>query len=179
VLAWAVLGPAVAGSGSAAGAQEKGDLVELAGLKSRTPAHWIIQKPYDPQAYKEFRLEPVNDDKYAAQLTIYSLAKEKADTAANYVKRWKAVFLPPEGKTRDEVSQVQEFKVSDARLTYVIIRGDYRGISGDNTTPLQNFALLGVYLDTAKGAYLVRLFGPAETVAFYRQGFEDWLKAFK
>jgi hypothetical protein len=25
----------------------------------------------------------------------------------------------------------------------------------------------------------IRLFGPADTVAFYRKGFEDWVKAFK
>jgi hypothetical protein len=59
------------------------------------------------------------------------------------------------------VSKVQEFRVGDARLTYVEIRGDYKGIPGDNTTPLPNFALLDVYFDTAKGAYLIRLFGPA------------------
>ena len=64
-------------------------------------------------------------------------------------------------------------------MTYVDIHGDYKGIPGDNTTPLPNFALLGIYFDTSKGAYLIRLFGPADTVAFYRQGFEDWLKAFK
>ena len=41
VLGWAALSLEVSSSGKAARAQEEGNLVELAGLKSRTPRHWM------------------------------------------------------------------------------------------------------------------------------------------
>jgi hypothetical protein len=155
-----------------------GNVVEFGSLKSRVPADWVQEKPDNPQRYKQYRLEPVNDDKDDAQVTIRFLGKSKGDTATEYVSRARQRFLPPEGKKTD-VAKVVVFKVSGAEVTYVSIVGDYKGIPGDPATPRQNLRLLGVYFETAKGPYIIELLGPADTVQFYRAGFEDWVKAFK
>lgn len=167
------------GSGLWGQAPDKGEVVNLGGLKSRTPPDWVAEKPDEQQGSKQFRLEPVAQDKEPARLTITFLGKGKGGTAAEYVRRWKALFLPPEGKELEEVARVQQWKVSGAAVTYLDIHGDYRGLPGNPMTPRQNFRLLGVYFATSQGPYLIRVFGPADTVAFYRKGFEDWLKAFR
>jgi hypothetical protein len=157
----------------------RGDVVELGGLKFRVPADWMEEKPDDAHCFKQYRLEPVDDDKEDAQVIIRFLGKAKRGGAAAYVKRWKGMFLPPEGQTMHEAAKFRQLTVNGAAVTYVDIRGDYKGIRGDDTTPREDFRLLGVYLNTPKGSYIIRLFGPADTVAFYRKQFEDWVKAFK
>ena len=76
-------------------------------------------------------------------------------------------------------SRVRGLTVSGAAVTYLDVRGDYKGILGGNSTPREAWRLLGVYFDTPKGPYIIRLLGPADTVEFYRKGFEDWVRAFK
>ncbi len=179
LLAWSAISLALQGPGLWARDPNRGDVVELGSLKSRVPAEWLEEKPDEAPCYKQYRLEPVNDDKDDARVTVWFLGNGKGSTAAEYVKRWQGMFLPPEGKTMHEAAKVRRLTVNGAAVTYLDVRGDYKGIPGNDATPRQNFRLLGVYLDTPKGAYMIRLWGPADTVEFYREGFEDWVKAFK
>ena len=177
--AWSAIGFAPQGPSLWAKDPTGGNIIELGGLKSRVPADWAEQVPDDPDGYKQYRLEPVNDDKAYACISIYSLGREKAATAADYVKRWKGMFLPPEGQTMDEAARVRQLTVSGAAVTCLDVHGDYKGLPGNPATPRENYRLLGVYFDTPQGAYMIRLFGPADTVGFYRNEFENWVKAFK
>jgi hypothetical protein len=122
-------------------------------------------------------LGPVGDGVDYTQVSIRFL--RKGGPAAQYVRRWKGMFLPPEGKTMQEAAKVRQLTVNGTAATYLDVRGDYKGIRGDDTTPRADFRLLGVYLDTPNGPFTIRLFGPADTVAFYRKQFEDWVKAFE
>ena len=85
-------------------AQERGEVVELGQLKSRVPADWAQERPDEPSGYKQYRLEPIGDDKENARLTIDFLGKGSGDSAEKQVERWKAMFLPAEGKKRDDVA---------------------------------------------------------------------------
>jgi hypothetical protein len=162
-------------------AQDAGgrDVVNLGGLRSRAPADWVQEQPDDRQSYRQYRLVPVGDSADPAQVSIRFLGNGNGGTATDYVKRWEGMFLPPEGRTMREAAKVRRLTLDGSLATYVDIRGDYRGIPGDVATPRQDFRLLGVYLDTPKGAYVIRLMGPDETVRFYRQGFDNWVKGFK
>jgi hypothetical protein len=155
------------------------NIVQLGGLKSRPPADWVQQPSDDPTWRRQYRLEPVADDKDNADVTIFALGQSKAATAEDYVKRWKEKFLPPIGQTVDEAASLRRFTVGGAPVTLLDIHGDYKGIPGNPDTPRANFRLLGVYFDTPRSAFVIQLFGPADTVAYYRGGFVDWVKAFK
>jgi len=167
------------GPGSWGRAQDVGEVVELGKLKSRVPADWVKERPDEPSGYKQYRLDPVGDDKEDARLTIHFLRKGRGTSAEEQVRRWKALFLPPERMRMDHAARVRKLKVGGDAVTYLDVRGDYKGIPGNPATPRQNFRLLGVYFDTPQGVYLIRLFGPADTVEYYREDFEDWVTAFK
>jgi hypothetical protein len=175
ILAW---NPISLGAGGASDTNG-GSFVGIGALKSRVPADWVEEQPDHARWYKQYRLEPVNDDKTTARLTIGFLSNGKHSSATNWVKRWKGMFLPPERRTMQEAAKVRRLTVNGVDVTYLDVRGDYKGVPGDNTTPQQNFRLLGAYFDTPQGPYQIRLLGPADTVEFYRKGFEDWLTAFK
>jgi hypothetical protein len=160
-------------------AQERGKVVELGKLKSRVPADWAEQVPYDPNCYKEYRLEPVDEDVEYAHVSLYFLGKGKAATAADCVKHWKGMFLPPEGQRMNDAAEIQRLTVSGAPVTCLDVRGVYKGVPHDPASVRKNYRLLGVYFDTPQGAYVIQLIGSAATVEYYRNAFENWVKAFK
>jgi hypothetical protein len=179
LVVWGAINLAPQGSVLWARDRNGGDVVELGGLKSRAPADWVEERPDNAHGYKQYRLQAVRDDTENVRLTIQSPERGTRDSAEKEVQRWKEMFLPPQGKKMDTVAKVRELKVQGAALIYLDVQGDYKGTPGDRTTQRQNYRLLGVYFVTPQGTHLIRLFGPADTVEFYRQGFEDWLKAFK
>jgi hypothetical protein len=76
-------------------AQERGEVVQLGKLKSRVPTGWAQEKPDEPSGYKQYRLEPVGDDKDDARLTIDFLGKGSGDSAKKQVERRVSFDLPP------------------------------------------------------------------------------------
>jgi hypothetical protein len=154
-------------------------VVDMGGLKSRPPADWVEEPPDDPTWYKQYRLVPIDEDKAYARVRIYATSKGKEDGAGDWVKRWEAMFFPPQGMTMRQAARVQQLKVHGAPVTLFSIRGDYKGIPGDDASPRQNYRLVAAYFQSPKGPYIIRMFGPAETVAYYRKEFEDWIKSFK
>jgi hypothetical protein len=88
LLTWATPGFGFQEPGAPGGAGRTGEVIDLGGLKSRVPADWLLQeKPDGPQCYKQFRLEPVDDDKNHARITVCSAGKGKGESAADHVKR--------------------------------------------------------------------------------------------
>jgi hypothetical protein len=169
-----------AGDGDKKG-DEKGILVDLDGLKSRAPAAWKEEEPTSNLRYQQFRLPKVKDDKYDAELVIF---RGIGGSVKDNVQRWKDDFRPPQGKKADDLSKVTEMKLGELNVTYVEVQGTYlfRTRPRDpNEKPQErpDYRLLGVIFSTEKNPYQIRLVGPAKTVEHYKQGFDDWLKAFK
>ncbi len=142
VLAWDALGLEPGGPGLRAAGPNEGNVVELGGLKSRAPAEWVEEKPDAAQTYKQYRLEAVRDDKDDARLTIEFAGKVAGEGADRQVERWKALFQPPEGKKLDDVARVRRLEVRGAAVTYLDVRGDYKGVPGNPATPREKYRLL-------------------------------------
>jgi hypothetical protein len=172
---------------NSAGAQDegqpKGTIVTLDGLQSWAPGEWAEEPPSRPERVKQFRLEPIGDDKEKAEVIVY-LFKGRAGTVEANIKRWKGMFLPPEGKKIDDVAKVETMKVGKVPVTYVDVNGTYQSRfppfdPNAKITPYPNYRMIGVIFESDKGPYYIRFLGPANTVAHYKKGFDDWLKGFK
>jgi len=68
LLASSAISLAFQGAGLSAQLPHQTDVVQLGELKSRVPADWAEEKP-DARYSKQYRLEPVDDDKEYAQVT--------------------------------------------------------------------------------------------------------------
>ncbi len=87
------------GAGFWAKAQDGGEVVELGKLKSRVPTDWARENPYKPSYYRQYRLDPVGDDKDNACVIIEPLGRGSKQTAEKQVESWKAMFLPRGGRS--------------------------------------------------------------------------------
>jgi hypothetical protein len=178
VAAAAGCGPS-AGEPSAQGADAGRTVVDLDGLKSTAPSAWKEEKPSNAMRFMQFKLPHVDGDKTDAELIVF---KGFGGSAAQNVQRWKDQFLPPEGKTIDQVSEVKHLKVSGAEATYLDIHGTYKAsMPGSGAAPVAHpdYRMLAVHFDGPKNVYHIKLTGPAKTVDHYKKGFDDWLMGFK
>ena len=160
---------------------DKGTVVDIDGLRSTAPAAWKEEAPANKMRYVQFKLPRAKDDKDDAELVIF---KGLGGSAKQNVERWKAQFAPPKGKTIDDVSKVEEFKVSDRSLTYLDISGTYKfkerpfdPAAKEELKP--EYRMLAVHFDGKNDVYHIKLTGPAKTIEQYKKGFDEWIKAFK
>jgi hypothetical protein len=165
-------------------AGEEGAVVNLDGLKSKAPAGWQREKSSNRFRVYQFRVPKADGDKADAQLVVFHFGEGAGGTAADNVKRWKGMFEPPDGKTIDEASKVEEMKVAGVAVTYADIRGTYLEKfppfdPNAKVTRRPDYRMLGVVFASQNGPYFIRLTGPARTVEQHKKDFDHWLKAFK
>ena len=159
----------------------KGAVVNLDGVKSRAPAEWKQEDPSNRMRLTQFRLPKVEGDKHDAEIVIF---QGIGGSAKANIDRWKMMFLPPEGKTIDDVAKVSEISVGEAKAPFLDIKGTYKykerpfdPNAKEERRP--DYRMLGVAYDGKDNAYHIRMVGPAKTVEHYKKGFDEWLKAFK
>jgi hypothetical protein len=175
---------ALALCGQSAGGDDKGTVVTLDGLKSRTPANWKVQRPSNEMRAYQFLIPRAEGDKKDAELVIFFFGAGSGGTAADNIKRWKGQFDPPQGKTIEQVSKLEKFKVGDVDIAYLDISGTYLYkfppfAPNAKVTPLPGYRSLGVYFGSKNGPYFIKMTGAAKTVAQNKKGFDDWVKSFK
>ncbi len=161
----------------------KGVEVTLDGLKSLTPSSWKSQKPANKLRTFQFLLPRAEGDGQDAELVIFLFPGGGGGVAEN-IKRWKAQFVPPEGKSIDDVAKLDKFKVGNVEVTYLDIEGTYLSKNppfdpNAKTVRLDNYRRCSVIFASENGPYFITLTGPAKTVGKHKKGFDDWLKAFK
>jgi hypothetical protein len=167
-----------AGGARAEDKDAKGDVVELDGLKATVPADWKKEKPKSSFRYAQFRVPRAEGDEEDAELVIF---KGLGGTVKANVDRWKGQFIPPEGKTINDVSTLQKMKVGGFPATYLDIHGTYLDSVPGSTkvTKRPGYRLLALQVDGDKNPYHIKLIGPAKTIAKHKKDFDKWLEAFK
>jgi hypothetical protein len=160
----------------------KGSVVDFDGLTSTTPADWK-EEPVgnSPLRYMQFRLPKVKEDKQDAEVVIFRGIGGSAD--AN-IKRWKDMFIPPEGKSIDDVAKTTEMKVGSATVTVLDVSGTYlykaRPFDPNaKAEKMPNYRMVGAVFEGPKNPYHIRMVGPADTIERYKKGYDEWLKGFK
>ncbi len=173
--------PSASESTAADNDKGKGVVVDLDGLKSTTPGDWKEEEPTNRMRLLQFRLPKKGDDKDNAELVIF---KGITGEARANIKRWKEQFVPPEGKSIDEVAKVEEIKIGGHPATYLDVQGTYLFKAAPfnpnaKAEKKPHYRMLAIQFEGPKDVYHIKLTGPAKTVEAYKKGFDDWLKNFK
>jgi hypothetical protein len=155
---------------------------EGAGLKSKIPAGWVMQKPSNNLRMYQIMVPKAEGDKENAELAIFSFGPSGKE---ENVKRWKAQFIAPEGKTIDDVSKQEEYKIGKLADVFCLdITGTFKYKFPPNDPRAkeerkENYRRFNVMFDSDKGLFFITLTGPAKTLEKHKTAFDNWVKAFK
>lgn len=162
-----------------------GETIEFGGLKSAAPKDWKRQEPSNKLRLYQMLVPKADGDKEDAELVVFFFGAGGGGGTEDNIKRWKTQFIPPEGKTIDEVSKLEKYKVGkEADVVALDITGTFKYKFPPNSPTAKEerkpgYRRINVIFDTDKGAYFITLTGPAKTVGKHKDAFDSWLKAFK
>lgn len=162
-------------------AQDKGTAVELAGMKSTTPADWKQEPPSNMFRLTQFKIPRADGDKDDAELAVFYFKGGGAGTADANLKRQTAKFQPAAGKDKVE-EKVEKIKVGGLDAVYQDVSGTFIKKPfpmAEKGTPVPGYRQLYVLFEGKDGQYYMTLLGPAKTVEKHKKGFEEFLKNFK
>jgi len=159
-------------------AEEKGAVVDLDGIKAPAPASWKEEAPSNKMRFAQFRLPGKDGD---AELVIF---KGLGGGAKQNVERWKGQFIPPEGKTADDVAKVSDITIGGKKAVRLDISGTYKFKAApfdpnakEERKP--HYKMVAIYFDGPQDVYQIKLTGPEKVVDGHLKEFDDWIKAFK
>src|SRR5438132_10409889 len=102
-------------------ADEKGTEVKVGNLKATTPGDWKKEKPANLLRSYQFRLPEVKDLP-GSEIVVF---RESNPNVEKTFPKWKAQFIPPEGKTIDDISKTAKWDVKGATVTVLDVTGTW------------------------------------------------------
>lgn len=166
---------------AACGGPMGGSVVELDGLRARTPASWFEVAPVTPPRVRQFRLPGRRED---AELILFHYGRGFGGDVPTNIARWQEQFEPPLGQSIQEATQVRNYRHRGLFMVVVALRGTYLyrerplDLSG-KPQRRPDYRMIGVIIVSPHGPYFLRLVGPAPTVARHEQAFFRWLQSFQ
>jgi len=163
-------------------ADDKPVKVKLGKLSAEAPAEWKSEKVANRLRSYQFKLPGEKGGPGDAELIVMPESDPKAEKV---FPRWKATFIPPEGKTADDVGKVRKIEgVKGAKIDVLDAYGTwkYRAAPFDPKSKEElkdDHRVIWVIVNDDDEATHLRLSGPKETVDKYYPGFEKFLKGLK
>ncbi len=118
-----------------------------------------------------------------ADAELYVMPESNPDPAKSF-PRWKASFVPPDGKTLDDMAKVSKFEVNGARVHLLDVSGTWRyrerpfdPKSKEELRP--DYRAVWAIVVVGDEATHLRLSGPRAVVGKHYPAFEKWLKGMK
>jgi hypothetical protein len=164
----------------AAVAQDKGTVVEINDLKATAPSDWKKEKPANLLRSYQFRLPEVKDLP-GAEIAVFPDSHPNPDKS---FPKWKNQFVPPEGKTIDDIAKVSKWEVKGATVTVLDVTGTWKFKErpqdpASKEMLLDNYRVVWVIVADMDKATHIRISGPVTSVDPHFKGFEAWVKALK
>jgi hypothetical protein len=165
-----------------ADAADKPVRVKLGKLSADAPAEWKTEKPANRLRSYQFKLPGEKGGPGDAELMIMPESDPKA---AKLFPRWKSSFIPPEGKTADDVAKEKRVEgVKGAKIDLLDCYGTWkyreRPFDPKSKEELKDdYRVVWAIVDDGDEACHLRLSGPKKTVDKYYPGFEKFLKSLK
>ncbi len=161
-----------------ASADDKGAAVKVGKRSAAPPAGWKAEKPANRLRSYQFKLPGDGGD---AELIV--MPDSNPDPEKSF-PRWKAGFVPPEGKTVDDLSKTGKFEVAGATVDVLDVTGTWkykeRPFDPKSKEEMrENYRVVWAIVADKDEAVHVRVSGPKETVDKHYPAVEGWLKALK
>lgn len=164
-------------------ADDKPVKVKIGKLSAEAPAEWKSEKVANRLRSFQFKLPGEKGGQGDAELIVMPESEPKAEKV---FPRWKATFVPPEGKTADDVGKASKIEgVKGTKIDVLDANGTWkykeRPFDPKSKEELKDDyrVIWAIVLDEEMEATHIRMSGPKETVDKHHPGFVKFLKSLK
>ena len=163
-------------------ADEKPVVVKLGNLSADAPADWKSEKVANRLRAYQFKLPGEKGGPGDAELVVMTGVNPKLEK--NF-PMWKATFVPPEGKTADDVGKTSKIEgVKGAKIDVLDCYGTWkyreRPFDPKSKEELKDdYRVIWVIVNDDDDGCHLRLSGPKETVDKYHPGLVKFIKSLK
>jgi len=162
-------------------ADPKPEAIKFGKLSSTVPAEWKTEKTSNRLRSHQFKL--VSPMKDFADGEVIVMPDSNPDPAKSF-PRWKESFVPPDGKTVEDISKVNKFEVGGATVHVLDVTGTWKfkerpfdPKSKEEVRP--DYRVVWAIVVAGDDATHLRIAGPMSVVEKFYPAFEKWLKSIK
>jgi hypothetical protein len=156
-------------------------VVKLGTLSATAPADWKSEKPANLLRSHQFRLVSGEPNVRDAEVAVYKDASPKVE--AKFAE-WKATFVPPDGKTLDDVAKSAKWDLPGATAHVLDVHGTWKFRERPNDPKSKEelrpeYRAVWVIVLQGEDAVHIRFSGPEKVVARHYPAFEKWVRSAK
>ncbi len=154
--------------------------LSAATLKFDAPAGWVSTPPASSMHTADFTLPKVAGDPEDAVVQIFFFGANQGGSIQANIDRWVGQMDQPDGKASKDVAKPFALTSHGLKISGVDVTGTYTAAMSPNTPVNKpNFRQIAAVVETSGGAYYVKFFGPAKTVAKWNDSFNAFLKTIR
>lgn len=151
---------------------------KAAELAFAVPSEWVTEPASSPMRVAQFVVPGPGGD---GEMVVFRFAGGAGGIEAN-VARWKGQFVPPEGKTIDDLTTTSSFEAGTLKVTLVDITGHYKAPErpgSPNMVDEPDQRMIAAIVEGSGDPFFFKLLGPSKTLELWAKPFEQGLRAAK
>jgi len=156
-------------------------VIHASGLTYAVPAGWKPVATTSSMRVAQFALPRAAGDSQDGELVVYYFGGAGGTVEAN-IDRWVGQMQQPDGRPSAAAMSRQARTINGLKVTLVDVAGTYIAEMTPGASERHhdaNFRLRAAVVETANGAYYIKLTGPAKTIGAREKEFESFLASVK
>jgi hypothetical protein len=167
-------GPAQTGSAQTGSAQS-------GNLQFQPPAEWTAEQPTSSMRVAQYRLPRAEGDSADATLVVFYFGQGQGGSVEANLDRWIGQVQQPDGSSSKSKAKIDNTTINRMPVTLLDVTGNYTESmtgGGGGGQQIQGLARMrAAVIETAKGAYYIKLVGPEKTVNRQDANFMGFIKS--
>ena len=156
--------------------------IKVGKLSATAPSGWTSEKPSNRLRSYQIKLAGEKGGPGDGELIVMPESDPKAEKV---FPRWKTQFVPPDGKSVDDISKASKLDgVKGATINILNVNGNWRYKERpfdprSKEVIKENYRVVWVIVNDGDEATHIRLSGPKATIDHHYPAFEKWLRSLK
>ena len=166
--------------------ETKGTLQEqpkpAADLRFKAPTGWITEQPSSSMRVAQYKLPKAEGDPDDASLVLYFFGANQGGSVQANLDRWISQIEQPDGSPSTSKAKTETLDINQLKATTIDLAGTYTAETAPGSGTRHNkpgYRLRAAVIETPKGAFYVKLVGPAKTIDHWDKTFVSYLRSFE
>ncbi|MCI0489488.1 MAG: hypothetical protein L0229_23090 [Blastocatellia bacterium] len=152
------------------------------GLRFQAPFGWVEERPSSNMRVAQYRLPQAEGDSEDGSLVLYYFGEGQGGSVQANLDRWIGQMEQPDGGSSKEKATTETMTVNGLNATLLDVQGTYTAEmmpGGGDRHNKSNYRMRAAVVETPRGAYFVKLVGPANTISRWDQAYMSFIKSFE